>query len=96
MKRNFATAAGAASALAAAAVVSAVPAAAAPTGIGSAADTVKSLQDEGYNVMVNGSTSAPLSECSVTAIHPTGAEFSGVPPTQFTTVYVDISCPSDD
>jgi hypothetical protein len=57
-------------------------AAAVPTGAGSAADTVKSLQADGYTVQINGATTSPLSECTVTAVHPGS------------TVYVDIACPS--
>jgi hypothetical protein len=93
--RNFAIATGAAGALAAVAFGLAGAAAAAPAGPGSAGDVVKSLQDQGYNVQLNGASSGPLSECTVTGIHPTGstpADGSGRV-TQFSTVYVDISCP---
>ena len=70
----------------------AVPAAASPTGDISAADTVKHLQDQGYAVQINGSAAVPLSQCLVTGVH-------GLPDTktvQFTTVYVDVSCASDN
>jgi hypothetical protein len=60
----------------------AVEAGAAPSGVGSAADTVKSLEADGYTVQVNGAVNRSLSECSVTAVHPGS------------TVYVDIACPS--
>jgi hypothetical protein len=80
--RRFAIATGAAGALAAAALGLAGAAGAAPSDLGSAADTVKSLQDQGYNVMLNGTHDGPLSECSVTGIHPT---VSG-PATQLTSV----------
>jgi hypothetical protein len=60
----------------------AVNAVAAPSGVGSAADTVKSLEADGYTVQVNGAATTPLSECSVTGVHPGS------------TVYVDIACPS--
>ena len=96
--RNFAIATGAAGAMAAVALGLAGAAAAAPAGSGSASDVVKSLQDQGYNVMLNGTSSGPLSECTVTGIHPTGSnpvDASGRV-TQFTTVYVDISCPSSN
>ena len=56
--------------------------AAAPSGVGSAADTVKSLEAEGYTVGINGAVIRTLSECSVTAVHPGS------------TVYVDVACPS--
>ena len=88
--RRFAIATGAAGALAAAALGLAGAAGAGPSDFGSAADTVKSPQDQGYNVMLNGTHDGPLSECFVTGIHPT---VSG-PATQLTSVYVDISCPS--
>ena len=66
-------------------------AAAAPTGGSNAADTVKSLQAEGYNVMINGQVpNGKLSECTVSAVHPTTTTPA---PLQFTTVYVDVSCP---
>jgi len=58
----------------------ATDAVAAPTGIGSAADTVKSLEADGYTVQVNGAATSPLSECTVIGVHPGG------------TVYVDIAC----
>ncbi len=60
----------------------AAEAAAAPSGVGSAAETVKSLEAEGYTVGINGAVIRTLSECAVTAVHPGS------------TVYVDIACPS--
>jgi hypothetical protein len=68
--------------LAAGALGFAAEAAAAPSGVGSAADTVKSLEADGYTVRINGAVNRSLSECSVTAVHPGS------------TVYVDIACPS--
>jgi hypothetical protein len=62
-------------------------AAAASTGGSSASNTVNSLHAQGYNVQVNGSVTAPLSECIVTGVHGDSGS------TQSTTVYVDISCP---
>jgi monoamine oxidase len=85
-----------AGALAAAALGLAGAAAAAPTGGSSAADTIASLQAEGYNVQLNGSQTAPLSRCIVTDVHGlSGTDSAGqrINPTQFDTVYVDISCP---
>jgi hypothetical protein len=77
-------------ALATTAVVLASAAAAAPTGGSSAADVVKSLQAQGYSVQINGSVTASLSQCLVTGVHgDTGTK----DPTQFSTVYVDVSCP---
>jgi hypothetical protein len=97
--KNFAIAIGAAGALAAAALGLAGAAVAAPSGLGSASDIVKGLEQQGYTVMVNGNRSAPLSECGVTAIHnPARSEWTPASGrvTQFTTVFVDISCPSNN
>ena len=66
-------------------------AAAAPTGGSSASDTVNSLQAQGYKVQLNGSVTAPLSQCLVTGVH--GDSAARHDPTVFTTVYVDVSCP---
>ena len=79
-------------ALAATALGLAGAAAAVPTG-SSAADTVSSLQAQGYNVQLNGSATAPLSQCAVTGVH--GDSPGRIDSTQFTTVYVDISCPNN-
>ncbi|MDT5371875.1 MAG: hypothetical protein QOC62_6306 [Mycobacterium sp.] len=66
-------------------------AAAAPTGDSSASDTIRSLQAQGYSVQLNGSVTSALSQCLVTGVH---GEPAGRPdPTQFTIVYVDVSCP---
>ncbi len=77
--------------LAATALGLADAAAAAPTGGSNAADTVKTLEAEGYNVQINGAVPNGLSECTVTAVHPTP---STPAPSRFTTVYVDVSCPA--
>jgi hypothetical protein len=42
---------------------------AAPTGDASAGDTIRSLQGQGYNVQINGSVTAPLTQCLVTGVH---------------------------
>jgi hypothetical protein len=65
---------------------------AAPTGGSNAADTVKTLRDMGYNVLLNGTVSGPLSQCIVTGVH----GLADSDPAVFTTSYVDISCPSSD
>ena len=65
-------------------------AAAAPSGPGSANDVVQSLKAQGYNVMINGSIDAPLSDCSVTGVHNPDSSGRAV---GFTTVYVDVDCP---
>lgn len=92
----FAITTATAGAFAAAALGLAGAAAAVPTG-GSSADTVvQGLQAEGYSVQLNGDQTSPLSQCIVTGVHGlSGTESEGhrINPTQFDTVYVDISCP---
>jgi hypothetical protein len=67
---------------------------------GSAADTVKSLQDKGFNVQLNGSVNGqPLSKCTVTGVHGlsnSNVDQSGavVDRTQLATAFVDVVCPS--
>jgi hypothetical protein len=66
-------------------------------GAESASDTIDDLQAQGYDVQinwVNGYPRVPLSECWVRAIH--NPDRSGQPPTTFTTVYVDVSCPNHE
>lgn len=46
------------------------PSAAAPSDSGSAQDTIKALEDEGYTVIVNKVGNAPLSKCTVSATKP--------------------------
>ncbi len=81
----------------AAAVGLAGAAVAAPTGGGNAADAVKELQAEGYNVQINGSVTDPLSACVTTGVYgvPNAGNSSGpqTGPPSFTTVHVDVSCP---
>ena len=63
----------------------------------SAAAVIQQLTDEGYNVQINwvsGVSSRPLSECSVTGGH--NPNRAGGPVEEFTTVYVDVSCPNHD
>lgn len=65
-------------------------------GAESASATIDDLQAQGYDVQINwvsGVSSVPLSRCKVTAIH--NPDHSGEPPTTFTTVYVDVSCPNE-
>jgi len=73
------------------------PAAADPVpGNQSASETFDQLVAEGYDVRinwVNGSRNGPLSECSVSTIH--NPNRSAGPPTTFTTVYIDVTCPDD-
>ncbi|MGH3722836.1 MAG: hypothetical protein ACRDUS_01765 [Mycobacterium sp.] len=65
-------------------------AASSSTGGGSASDTIGNLQRQGYSVQINGSVSAPLSECIATDVHGASSSSSSG------TVYVDVSCHSVD
>jgi hypothetical protein len=65
---------------------------AAPSSPNNVQDTVNRLQALGYNVELNGSrNAAQLSDCSVTAVHPSDPGASAAQ--QFTTIWVNISCP---
>ena len=88
--KTIGIAAGLAGVIATAALSAAGTAAAAPTGSESANDVVQSLKAQGYNVMLNGSISDPLSECHVTGVHNPDAAGKAI---GFTTVYVDVVCP---
>jgi hypothetical protein len=73
------------------------PAAAAPSGFGNAQETIDALQSQGFNVVLNGAAVYPLSGCKVIGIeglNSSNVDSSGrrIDPTQFDTVYVDISC----
>jgi hypothetical protein len=66
-------------------------------GSGSAAAVVDELKAQGYDVQINwitGVSDRPLYECNVLAVH--NPDRTGPPPTTFTTVYVDVSCPNHD
>jgi hypothetical protein len=56
--------------LTAAVIGLAAPALAAPSGPGSAQDTISALQARGYNVIVNRIGNAPLDQASVVAVRP--------------------------
>ncbi|MCV7064894.1 hypothetical protein H7H51_02805 [Mycolicibacterium farcinogenes] len=78
----------------------AAPAAAAPAGIGSAADTVRELQNRGYQVLINSNANTGLSNCRVTGVHGLSdsnihADGRRIDPTQHTTVYVNVACQPD-
>jgi hypothetical protein len=64
----------------------------------SAEHVINQLRSFGYNVQLNmnGAQNVPLSTCTANGIHglPNGAPLEGAPTTQFTTVYVDVTCPS--
>ena len=73
-------------------------AAAAPTGPSAVDDTVRTLEAEGYNVMVNRTGAAPLSQCVVDAVRPgqthlttdSGDDLDKKVTSR--TVYLDVSC----
>ena len=97
--RTFGFTVVAAIAFTATAVSVAGTATAAPTGGGNAADTIKELQTDGYNVQINGDVPVPLSECTTTGVHgvPNTPASGATPGTvAFTNVEVDVSCPSYD
>jgi hypothetical protein len=89
-----------ATALASAAVALAGVAAAAPTGPSQVDETVRTLEASGYNVIINRTGAAPLSECTVSAVRPgqthstTDSRGGGSLNTTVTseTVYVDVEC----
>jgi hypothetical protein len=88
-------------ALAAGALGLAGTAAAVPQGNASAADAIKSLQDQGFNVRINGTVTGPLSRCTVQDIHGlsnSNVDSNGqrIDPTRFDSVTVDVFCPSHD
>jgi hypothetical protein len=56
--------------LIAATLGSASPAVAAPSGVGTAQDTVNSLHAGGYTVIVKKVGNAPLDQCTVSALQP--------------------------
>lgn len=74
----------------------AAPGVGTPT-FGNAQDTINALKALGYNVQINGAAVYPLSGCKVTGIEGlnssnTDSAGARIDPTQFDTVYVDISC----
>jgi hypothetical protein len=95
--KTFAISVAYAGAVAACTLGLAWPATAAPSGFGNAQETVDALKAQGYNVIINGATVFPLSSCKVIGVE--GLNNSNVnsvgariDPTQFDTVYVDVSC----
>jgi hypothetical protein len=89
-----------ATALTSAAVALAAVAAAAPTGPSEVDETVRTLEASGYNVIINRTGAAPLSECTVSAVRPgqthstNDSRGGGSINTTVTsqTVYVDVAC----
>jgi hypothetical protein len=89
-----------ATALISSALVFPAVAAAAPTGPSQVDDTVRTLEASGYQVIVNRTGAAPLSQCTVNAVRP-GQTYSTEDSrggssinTTITskTVYVDVTC----
>ncbi|MGV0815898.1 hypothetical protein ABQF34_28440 [Mycolicibacterium boenickei] len=86
--------------LALGAVALAGPAAAAPSGSGSAQQTIKQLQDEGYRVIQTRVGSGSMDDCRVSAVRPGRpvTELKAAPRgnteerVRYTTVYVDLAC----
>lgn len=82
------------------AFVAAAPAVAAPTGPGTAQDTINTLEANGHKVIVNKVGSASLDQCTVSAVRP-GRDVTEFRNTRsdrmvervlYTTVYVDLQC----
>lgn len=79
------------------------PALAAPSEVGTAQDTINSLQGRGFTVIVNKVGNAPLSQCRVSSVQP-GQTYSrsdsGVPGAMMDytttivgrTVYIQVAC----
>jgi hypothetical protein len=88
---RFAGAVITAAALGTVALGSATVAAAMPSGSGNAADTVNTLQSQGYHVQINGPSGAPLARCRTIDVHAPGQHQAG----DFNTAYVTVSCPND-
>lgn len=73
---------------------------AAPTGQSRADQTIRTLESQGYNVIVNRTGASPLSSCTVTAVRPgqTHSTFDsrgGSSPSETViakTVHVDVAC----
>ena len=78
----------------------AAAATAAPTGPSEVDDTVRTLEASGYNVVINRTGAAPLSQCTVSAVRPgqthstTDSRGGSSINTTITskTVYVDVTC----
>lgn len=93
----------AATGLAVGALALAGPAAAAPSGTGSAQQTIKQLEDEGYRVILSRVGSGSISDCNVKAVRPGRdiTELKAAPRgnteerVRYTTVYVDLACGQD-
>ena len=86
--------------LTSAAMALAAAASAAPTGPSQVDDTVRTLEASGYNVIVNKTGAAPLSQCTVSSVRPGqthstddsrgGSSINTTVTSR--TVYVDVAC----
>lgn len=93
-------AATAATGVAVGALALAGPAAAAPSGTGSAQQTIKQLQDDGYRVIQSRVGTGSIENCRVSAVRPGRdvTELKAAPRgnteerVRYTTVYVDLHC----
>jgi len=98
--KNYVTVGFIGTAIAASTVTLAAVANAAPSGPSSVDQTVQTLEASGYNVIVNRTGAAPLSQCSVSAVRPgqthstEDSRGSGSINTTITsqTVYIDVTC----
>lgn len=98
--KNTVVATTAAAGLALSALALAGPAAAAPGGAGSAQQTIKQLEDEGYRVIQTRVGTGSIDNCSVKAVRPGRdiTELKAAPRgnteerVRYTTVYVDLAC----
>jgi hypothetical protein len=96
--KEFSIVATAAAGLAAVTIGLATPADAAPTGSGSAQDTINELQANGYKVILNKLSDAPLAQAKVVSVRPgreitqrvTGSGGDSYDKVLYTTVYVDV------
>jgi hypothetical protein len=91
--KSFAAAVFTASSLAVAALGPVPPAYAAPSGPGSAQNTLDTLKANGFHVVVNRVGPASLDQCTVTSIRKAiPVTVSADPKVVRTTVYVDLRC----
>jgi hypothetical protein len=96
--KKFTVAGMIASGLATVIVGLAAPAPAAPTGPGSAQQTINSLMSNGYKVIINKLSDVPLDQATVIAIRPgrpvtqrvTDSGGDSIDKVLYTTVYVDV------
>lgn len=98
--KNYVAVGFTATTIAASAVTLAAVANAAPTGPSTVDQTVRTLEASGYNVIINRTGAAPLSQCTVSAVRPGqthstddsrgGGSINKTITSQ--TVYLDVTC----